>query len=194
MALLDDEPALTLLPAAAGAEEALTLARQQSPDIVLLDVSLGDVDGLRACLELNRLSSPPAVVLYTASTDPLLGLKARLVGADAVIGKVTRTGELRRAIAAVLQGDSNPPTFDRDALRAKSKHLSPDALALIGLRLELTPIGDTADALGLDEEQVIARVGALLGILDGDAAGRDDRATGGGRNGLDSQGQSLVGG
>lgn len=169
VALLEDESALTLLPAAAGAEEALVLARRQAPEIAVLDVALEDGDGLRLCLDLKRLPAPPAVLLYTASADPLLGLKARLVGADGLIDKAARANELSGAIEAVLQGEVRVPAFNRELLKAKAEHLSPEALAVVGLRLESTPIGGIAEVLGLNEDEVITRISGLLRVLDGDS-------------------------
>jgi len=171
VALLEAECGLRLLPAATGVREALAIARRETPDIALLDVALGDGDGLSLCLELKRLSTPPpGVLLYTASTDPLLGAKARLVGADGLIAKTARASELRSAIQTALQGRGNPPAFDRELLRAITARLAPETLSLVGLRLEGTPITSTAEVLGLDEEGVISRIRALLRRLGDDSA------------------------
>lgn len=167
VALLGDESELTLLPAAAGAEEALMLARRRGPGVALVDVSLADGDGLGLCLALKTLPTPPAVLLYTASADRLLGFKARLVGADGVIGKGARANDLLAAIAAVLRGDMTPPAFDRALAREKTEQLPPEAVAIIGLRLEGTPIDGIAEVLGLAEEEVINRISSLLGLLEG---------------------------
>lgn len=170
IALLEDDPGLTLLPSAAGADEALEVARRQAPDIALLDVSLADGDGLRLCLALKRLPAPPGVLLYTASTDPLLGLKARLVGADGLVGKAASATELRAGIAAVLDGEASPPAFDRVLARAKAEQLAADGVAIVGLRVEGTPVSGIADVLALDEDEVVGRISELLAVLDGDPA------------------------
>ena len=175
VALLEGESALTLLPAAAGAEEALRRARGQWPDIALLDVSLADGDGLRLCLSLKRLPTPPPVLLYTASVDPLLGFKARLVGADGLIGKAARATALVDAIAAVLRGDMTPPTFDRALARERTEQLPPEAVAIVGLRLEGTPIDGTAEVLGLEQDEVLSRISGVLELLDGEVSPNDRR-------------------
>ena len=100
VALLEDETAFTLLPSAAGAEQAQKLAHEGAPDIALLDVSLKDGHGLRLCLELKRLLVAPVVLLYTASADPLLEVKAQLVGADGLLPKTALVNALRKAIGA----------------------------------------------------------------------------------------------
>ena len=174
VALLEDEHALTLLPSAAGANEALMLSRRRAPDIALLDIALDDGDGLRLSLDLKRLPEPPAVLLYTASVDPLLAFKARLVGADGLLAKTARAGELKEAIGAVLRGELRVPAFDRELLRAKTRDLSPELLAVIGLRLHSTPVDGMAAALGLSEEEVSERIERVLEILDGDPAKNQD--------------------
>ena len=174
VALLEDEHALTLLPSAAGANEALMLSRRRAPDIALLDISLDDGDGLRLSLDLKRLAEPPAVLLYTASVDPLLAFKAQLVGVDGLLAKTARADELKEAIGAVLRGELRVPAFDRELLRAKTRDLSPELLAVIGLRLHSTPVDGMAAALGLSEEEVSERIERVLEILDGDPAKNQD--------------------
>jgi DNA-binding NarL/FixJ family response regulator len=163
--LLEDTPGLRLLRSAAGVREALKRAREEAPDIALVDVSLSDGDGLRLCLQLKRLLAAPRVVLYTASSDSLLGLKARLVGADGVVAKTVSAAVLRDAIAAALQGIAPTPSVHRAQLSAVGRRLSPEDLALIGLRLDSTSISDTAAVLGLDEGDLVRRLDALLESL-----------------------------
>ena len=166
VALLEDEDRLSLLPAVAGAKAALRAARRRRPQVALVDVSLEDGDGLRLCLDLKRLSAPPRVVLYTASADPLLEVKARLAGADALLPKSARASELIRAIDAALRGEPRMPAFDYDLLRAHTKHLAPEAMAIVGMRLNSTPISGIGVVLGLTENEVVTRIAGLLEILD----------------------------
>ena len=177
VALLEDEPGVTPCAVAANVERALALARRESPDLALLDVSLSDGDGLRLSLAMKRLSSPPAVVLYTASADPLLGLKARLVGADAVISKAAEVAELVAAIAAALRRDASAPAFDRALARERTAALPPADVAIIGLTLEGTAPDGIAAVLGLEEDEVIRRIDRLLDVLDGVAAADRDRGS-----------------
>lgn len=166
IALLEDEGRLALLPPAAGAGEALELARAQRPDVALLDVSLADGDGLHLCLALKQLSDAPRVVFYTASADPLLGLKARLVGADGLVAKSARASELRRAIVAASDGQASALAFDRSLARRKTERLPPDAVAIIGLRLEGVASEGIAEVLGVNEGEVVSRISGLLALLD----------------------------
>ncbi len=166
VALLEDEDRLSLLPTVAGAKEALLVARRRCPQLALVDVSLQDGDGVRLCLDLKRLPAPPSVVLYTASADPLLEVKARLAGADGLLRKSARASKLMEVIDAALRGEQRMPAFDHDLLRARTKHLAPEAMAIVGLRLNSTPIAGIADVLGLTEKEVGMRIASLLEILD----------------------------
>jgi len=162
VALLEAEPALVVLPPAAGATEALTLARQQLPEVALVDVSLGDGSGLCLCLDLKEFDHPPGVVLYTAAADPALSLKARLAGADGLVGKDAPADELRRALKRVGRGEAFAPRPDREVVAAQADRLSAEDLAIVGLRLESASVEDVADTLGLPRAEIMGRLERLL--------------------------------
>ncbi len=83
-----------------------------------------------------------------------------------MIRKTARASELRQAIAAALQGEGGLPAFDHDGLRAKTEQLSPDLLAVIGLRLNATPLAVIAEVLDVSENEVVDRISVLFGAFD----------------------------
>lgn len=93
-------------PVVAGtAEEALRLARETDPDVVLLDLRLPDGDGRDVCRALRRESSVP-ILMVTArgtETDRILGLE---LGADDYIVKPFSVAEVAARIRAVLRRTS----------------------------------------------------------------------------------------
>src|SRR6476620_2160221 len=66
--------------------DALRLAREESPDLVLLDLGLPDTDGRDVCRALRRESAIPFVIIDTATTetDRIVGLE---LGADDYVVK-----------------------------------------------------------------------------------------------------------
>lgn len=112
--IVDDEPAVTDLLAynlrkanyevltAASGREALERARQASPDLILLDLMLPEIDGLEVCRELRKTSDVP-IIMITArgeEIDRVVGLE---LGADDYVPKPFSVRELLARIKAVLR-------------------------------------------------------------------------------------------
>jgi len=112
--VVDDEPAVTDLLVynlrkahyevlvAVDGREALKLAREGSPDLILLDLMLPEVDGLDVCRELRKTSEVP-IIMITAlgeETDRIVGLE---LGADDYVTKPFSVRELMARIKAVLR-------------------------------------------------------------------------------------------
>lgn len=81
---------------------ALNLAREQKPDLILLDIMLPSLDGLTVCRTLRRETHVPIVLLTARSgeVDRIVGLDS---GADDYIVKPFSLGELYARLRAVLR-------------------------------------------------------------------------------------------
>ncbi len=112
--VVDDEPAVTDLLAynlrkalydvsiAADGREALRLAGEFQPDLILLDLMIPEVDGLDVCRALRKTSNVP-IIMITArgeETDRVVGLE---LGADDYVTKPFSVRELMARIKAVLR-------------------------------------------------------------------------------------------
>src|SRR6476619_437122 len=112
--LVEDEPSIAepfgvalaregFEPVIAGtAAEALRLARELRPDLVLLDLGLPDADGREVCRTLRRESTVP-IVMVTArgtETDRIVGLE---LGADDYVVKPFSAPEVAARLRAVLR-------------------------------------------------------------------------------------------
>ncbi|MGH2407028.1 MAG: response regulator transcription factor, partial [Candidatus Limnocylindrales bacterium] len=87
---------------ASGGEEALTLAEEVRPDIVLLDIVMPDLDGIEVMRQL-RERRPVPVILLTAkgsTADKAMGLD---LGADDYVAKPFHPDELAARVRAVLR-------------------------------------------------------------------------------------------
>jgi DNA-binding response OmpR family regulator len=82
--------------------EALTLAREHEPDLIVLDVMLPTLDGLSVCRILRNESEVPIVMLTArgSEVDRIVGLE---IGADDYIVKPFSLGEFLARVRAVLR-------------------------------------------------------------------------------------------
>jgi two-component system alkaline phosphatase synthesis response regulator PhoP len=82
--------------------EALRLARESCPDLIVLDLMLPDVDGLEVCRTLRRESDVPIIMLTARATDQdkLAGLD---LGADDYVTKPFSPKELLARVRAVFR-------------------------------------------------------------------------------------------
>jgi two-component system KDP operon response regulator KdpE len=86
-------------------EEALELARQASPDVILLDISLPGIDGYETLLRLREHSETP-VIMLTAHSSEVEKVKGLELGADDYITKPFSHLELLARVRAVLRRTS----------------------------------------------------------------------------------------
>lgn len=128
--------------AAANAEDALKLAKQNPPDLVLLDIGLPGMDGLDAIKRFKEQFRVP-VIFVTArrrNLDEVLGLE---LGADDYITKPFDVDVLIAHIKAVLR--RNESAADSPVAAAPiqvddlSLDLSAHTVTLAGKQIELSP-------------------------------------------------------
>jgi DNA-binding response OmpR family regulator len=113
--VVDDEPQLVMglrdalefegfrVIAAGKGKEGIALARSESPDAVILDLMLPDVNGYAVCEELRRINALVPIVMLTArsqETDKIRGLDA---GADDYVTKPFGVNELIARMRAIFR-------------------------------------------------------------------------------------------
>ncbi len=90
-------------------EEALQLAKDNTYDIILLDVMLPKMDGFEVCQQIREFSSVPIVMLTAKGDDmdKILGLE---YGADDYITKPFNILEVKARIKAIMRRTNKPET------------------------------------------------------------------------------------
>jgi DNA-binding NarL/FixJ family response regulator len=107
-ALLDAQEDIEVVGEANDGEEAIRLAAQLVPDVVLMDIRMPGTDGLEATrriLQDARLDRVRIVILTTFDVDEYV-FEALRVGASGFLVKDTDPGELIHGVRAVAQGDA----------------------------------------------------------------------------------------
>ena len=116
--LVDDHPTVRfglkhLLESAAGNEvvgeagnatDAVRLAGELRPDVVLLDLRLGEDSGIEVCREMKALVQAPRVLVFTAHTGVEDVAAATLAGADGYLHKGVAGEELLDAVERTYAG------------------------------------------------------------------------------------------
>ena len=82
--------------------EAVQLVHDQSPDLVVLDVMMPQMDGMTACSKIREFSDVP-IILLTAKTDDMDKLMGFDHGADDYLTKPFNILELKARIRALLR-------------------------------------------------------------------------------------------
>lgn len=103
--LLQSQPGVSVVGEAGNKSEALSVASREQPDIILLDLNLGQESGLDCMPEL-RLAAPEAnVLILTGENDPQLHHEAVSLGAKGLIRKTGTSQALIEAIRKVYLGE-----------------------------------------------------------------------------------------
>ena len=102
--LFDEQAEFAIVGEASGGAEAISAVNQLSPDILLLDLQLGDMTGLDV---LRRLGTglKTKTILLGADIQRTDELTAILLGAAGVVGKYAASETLFRSIRAVMSGE-----------------------------------------------------------------------------------------
>jgi DNA-binding NarL/FixJ family response regulator len=142
--ILDAQPDLEVVGEAADGREALQRARELSPDLVLMDVRMPELDGLEATRRLlDREPSPKVLVLTTFDLDDYV-YEAIRAGASGFLLKSAPPPQLVAGIRTVMAGDAllapeiTRRLLDRFVSRPpRSAEISPDFADLSQRELEV---------------------------------------------------------
>lgn len=105
-ALLNAQTDIQVIGEAATGEEAVRVAQAEKPDLVLMDISMGDMGGVAATREVLRVCPTTRVLMLTMHDDAAYVQQALDAGAAGYLLKRAADSELLAAIRAVQRGDT----------------------------------------------------------------------------------------
>jgi DNA-binding NarL/FixJ family response regulator len=151
--LLDAQGDIEVAGEASDGEEAVRLAGQLTPDVVLMDIRMPGLDGLQATRQIvgdERLGSVRVVILTTFELDEYV-FEAVRAGASGFLVKHTEPVELVRAVRVVASGDA-----------LLSPGVTRRLISEFATRAKAPPPADSLDVLTERERELVGLVGQGL--------------------------------
>jgi two-component system, NarL family, response regulator DevR len=176
--LLADTDDVVVCAEASTAREAVAVAAQALPDVIVMDVRLSDGSGIEATRDIRAARPATAVLMLTSFADDEALFASIMAGAAGYVLKQIRGDELVRAIRAVGAGQHlldpavTKGVFER--LRRgkqllgdeKLARLSPQEERILSLVAEGRTNGQIAGELGLADKTVKNYVSSILSKLE----------------------------
>lgn len=153
VSLLDAQDGIQVAGEAGDGEEAVRLACELTPDVVLMDIRMPGLDGLQATRQIagdERLGSVRVVILTTFELDEYV-FEAVRAGASGFLVKHTEPVELVRAVRVVASGDA-----------LLSPGVTRRLISEFATRAKAPPLAGWMDVLTEREREMVGLVGEGL--------------------------------
>lgn len=172
-AILEAAPDLALVGEAADGAEAVQLAAELSPDVVLMDLRMPNVDGIEAIRQIKARHPDVQIVILTTYDDDAYIVRGLRAGARGYLLKDTGRQVLFQAIRAAARGESllPPAVVEKVVARltepppVEAERLSARELEVLGLLAEGATNKEVAVRLHIAERTVKAHVTSIFNKL-----------------------------
>lgn len=103
--LVNHQPGFRVVGAASTIKDALTIAEREQPDVALLDIKLGNEDGIDCLPQMKTVSPKTRALILTGLSDIEAHYAAVSQGAMGIVRKIEGPDILMNAIRKVLAGE-----------------------------------------------------------------------------------------
>jgi DNA-binding NarL/FixJ family response regulator len=100
--LIEIDDRMRLVGEAENGRQALELVEAERPDLLLLDLSMPELDGLQVLTELRQRRLTPKVLVYSGFTGPEVREAAMQAGADDFLAKGAEPAEIVARLARLV--------------------------------------------------------------------------------------------
>ena len=102
--ILNSDPRFTVIGETSSGEEAIEIARNKQPDIILMDVNMTPVNGFEATKQIRKVSPSSKVIGVSMHSMPAYAKRMLQLGA---MGYVTKNSSKEEMITAILEVTAN---------------------------------------------------------------------------------------
>ena len=95
---------LEIVGEAGDGKMALEIFKEKEPDIVTMDITMPEIDGLTCVEEMLKMRSGTKILVITALSDEATALKALKLGAKGFLGKPFNTDTFNEAFETLVAG------------------------------------------------------------------------------------------
>jgi two-component system response regulator NreC len=176
-ALLRSHQGFEVVGEAGDGRQAVDLARELDPDLLLLDISMPVMDGIAATREARRVLPRVKILILTIHEDEALLREALEAGASGYVVKRAAESELINAILAAMRGELyihpsmtralvEPPAHELGHRRLGDvEQLTPREVEVLGLIAEGFTNAQVAEQLGLSVRTIESHRANIMGKL-----------------------------
>jgi DNA-binding NarL/FixJ family response regulator len=132
--MLDDDPALVVVGEASDGAEAIALAAELEPQVIVMDCAMPKISGLDAARRILAGSPKAAILMLSMHSEQTLVRQALAAGARGYILKSAVDLDLAGAVKRVAAGETVlDPALEKSATAADATHLTPRELEVLQL-------------------------------------------------------------
>ncbi len=166
-AIINDQPDMRVVAEASNGREALRLALESRPDVLLIDLRMPQLDGLEAVMAIQKKWPDARIIILTTYDGDEDIYRAIQAGARAYLLKGVPRGELLDTIRAVHAGSKRipPEVAAKLAERISTSELTDRELEVLHLIVAGQSNKEIGRTLSITEGTVKAHVNNLLGKM-----------------------------
>lgn len=103
--LLETEEDMSIIACTKTASEAMTLIETLSPELAIVDLSLGDSDGTYLIQRISSKFPNLRILVYSMSEEQLFAERVATAGANGYVMKTSAPSMLKHAIRSIMEGE-----------------------------------------------------------------------------------------